>query len=66
MKAICGYIEEAKGSIQVDNALSALEFILQMLGDIDSSLPGVEEFDARQAGSAKFIKGAEDFECSHR
>ena len=65
-RSMRGHIEEAKGSIHADNARSALEFILQLLDDIDSSLPGVVEFATKQTGSAKFVKKAEDFEFTCR
>ena len=60
-KSMRAHIEEAKGSIQADNARAALDSILQLLDDIDSSLPGVAEFGTRQITLAKFIEEAEGF-----
>ena len=53
-------IEEARGSIQADNATAALDYIIQLLDAIDASLPGIAEFGARQKKLAYSIRDAED------
>ena len=60
-KALRAHIEEARGSIQADSASAALDSIIQLLDQIDSSLPGVSEFGARQIKLAHEIRDAEAF-----
>lgn len=59
-RALRAHIEEARGSIQADNASAALDSIIQLLDQIDSSLPGISEFGARQIKLAHHIRDAED------
>ena len=59
-KSLRAHIEEARGSIQADNASAALDSIIQLLDQIDSSLPGISEFGARQIKLAHHIRDAED------
>lgn len=59
-KALRAHIEEARGSIQADNASAALDSIIQLLDQIDSSLPGISEFGANQIKLAHHIRDAEE------
>ena len=59
-KSLRSHIEEARGSIQADNAVGALDSIIQLLDEIDASLPGVGEFGTRQIKLAHYIRDAED------
>lgn len=59
-KSLRAHIEEARGSIQEDNASVALDFIIQLLDQIDSSLPSISEFGIRQIKLAHHIRDAEE------
>lgn len=59
-KSMRSHIEEARSSIQADNARAALDSIVQLLDDIDGSLPGVSEFGTRQIALANRIEEAQN------
>lgn len=59
-------VEEARGSIQADNASAALDSIIELLDQIDGSLPGVAEFGSIQIKLAHHIRDAEDFKFKRR
>ena len=59
-RSLRAHIEEARSSIKADNASAALDSILQMLDDIDASLPGISEFGAYQKKLAYHIRDAEE------
>lgn len=59
-KSMRSHIEEARSSIQEDNARAALDSIVQLLNDIDGSLPSVSEFGTRQIELAKSIEEAQN------
>ena len=59
-KALRAHVEEARGSIQAENATAALASIIDLLDKIDASLPGVAEFGAQQIVLAHYIRDAED------
>lgn len=59
-KALRGHIDEARGSIKADNANEALNYIIQLLDQIDSTLPGISEFGSTQIKLARYIKDAEE------
>lgn len=59
-KSLRAHIEDARGSIQADNASAALDFIIQLLDQIDSSLPGISEFGTHQITLAHHIRDAVD------
>jgi len=65
-KALRGHIEDARGSIQADNATAALDYIIQLLDQIDSSLPGISEFGAYQIKLAHHIRDAEETKFTRR
>jgi hypothetical protein len=58
-RSLRSHVEEARGSIRADNANAALEYILQLLDQIDASLPGVAEFGAYQIKLSHSIQEAE-------
>lgn len=60
------HIDEARGSIQGENAVDAMNQIIQMLDTIDSVLPGIEEFGARQITLAHHIRDAEALKIKRR
>lgn len=70
MKAVCqslrGHIEEARGNIQADNATQALDYLLELIEEIEAELPGAEEFGSKQKVLAKRIEDAVNFRFSRR
>lgn len=64
-KVLRAHIEEARGSIQADNASAALDSIIQLLDQIDSSLPGISEFGTNQIKLAHHIRDAEEIKFTH-
>lgn len=61
-KALRAHVEEARGSIQAENARVALALIIDLLDKIDASLPGVSEFGAQQIVLAHHIRDAVNFD----
>lgn len=59
-RSLRAHIEEARGSIQADNASAALDYIIQLLDEIDAGLPGISEFGSQQIVYAHYIRDASD------
>ena len=70
MKAVCqslkGHIEEAHDNIYAENAVHALEYLVELVEEIESSLPGAQEFGAKQKVLAKRIEEASEFRFTRR
>lgn len=70
MKSVCTslkhHIEDASDNIQDDNAAQALAYLLSLIEEIESELPGTAEFGTRQKVLAKHIQDAHDFRFSRR
>ena len=68
MQAVCkslkGHIEDARDNIQADNAAQALDYLLDLIAEIEADLPGAEEFGSRQKVLAKHIEDASNFSFS--
>ena len=70
MKAVCqslkSHIEDARDNIQAENAAQALDYLLDLIEEIESELPGTEEFGTRQKVLAKNIEEATNFRFTRR
>ncbi len=70
MRACCqslrGNIETSRDDIQADNARGALDYLMELIQEIESELPGVEEFGTRQKILAKHIQDAAEYGFSRR
>lgn len=65
MKSCCqslrSHIEDAADNVQADNARAALEYLLELIQQIESELPGTAEFGTRQKKLGKHIEEASNF-----
>ena len=70
MRAVCqslrGHIEEASDNIQADNAAQALDYLLELIEEIEAELPGAGEFGTRQKVLARHLEDAHGFRFSRR
>jgi len=70
MKAVCqslkGHIEEARDNIQATNAAQALDYLIELIEDIESDLPSTEEFGSQQKVLAGYVQEADDYTFSRR
>ena len=70
MKAVCqslkGHIEEARDDIQATNAAQALDYLLELVEEIEGELPGTAEFGAKQKVLGKHIDEADNYRFSRR
>ena len=65
-KALKGNIEASRDDIQADNARGALDYLMELIQEIESELPGAEEFGTKQKILAKHIQDAAEYGFSRR
>ena len=70
MKACCqslkGHIEDARDNIQEDNAVQALDYLIELIEGIEGELPGVVEFGSQQKKCAGYVEEAKGYRFSRR
>lgn len=63
-QSLRSHIEDAADNVQAENARAALEYLLELIQQIESELPGTAEFGARQKKLGKHIEEASNFRFS--
>lgn len=70
MKAVCkslkGHIEDARDNIQEDNAAQALDYLIELIEQIEGELPGVVDFGSQQKKNAGYVEEAKGYRFSRR
>lgn len=63
-RSLRGHIEDAKDNIQADNAVAALDYLLELIAKIEADLPGISEYGQKQIELGRLIREGESFKFS--
>lgn len=70
MRAVCkslkGHIVDARDNIQEDNAAQALDYLIELIEQIEGELPGIVDFGSQQKKYAGHIEDAKAYRFSRR